>query len=288
MGRVGPEASRGPGESGGAARRDPRRVLGTWLALGAVALLAACGPATFTWAGPEILAGVPVGPVAPGPLARALPEPRLEVVPGRPLEGWLAPVEVAEHAAIPGTTAHRMLLRTQDGATVRVAYDVGARRTIPVAVGEAAAMRYYPPREDGRSGGALVVATPRGRALAFLVVDGGLPSGVLPGGATIGLRDAADHATYTEVRRLANLCLARIEHDDLALTTEDATTWVSPGTVRRVTIAETAFDLVVFDASRPVDDRCGALDLVHTSWALVAAGSPADQAEADAVRPSQP
>ena len=250
--------------------------------------LGACSPAMFTYAGPTTLSGLPPGPVAPGPLARALPEPRLEVTPARPLERWLAPVRVEEHVALAGTTAHRLALLTEDGTPVQVTYDVGAGREIPVAPGDALTMRYYPPRDDGHGGAALVVATARGRALAFVVLDDGLPPGVLPGGAQIGLREAADHAVYTEVRRLANLCLARIEHDDLALTTEDATTWVSPGTVRRVTIAETAFDLVVFDASRPVDDRCGALDLVHTSWALVAAGSPADQAEADAVRPSQP
>jgi len=209
-------------------------------------------------------------------MARALPQPRLEVVPARPLVGWLAKVRVTEHAPLPGTTAHRMVVKAEDGALVRVVYDVGAGRRVPAAVGADIALRYYPPRDDGTGGAALVAATPRGRALAFLVIDDGLPAGVLPGGATVALRDAGDHAAYTEVRRLPSLCVARVEHEDVAFTTEEATVWVSPGTARRVQVAATPFDLVVFDASRALDERCPGERLGHLSWALVALGDGAE------------
>ena len=226
--------------------------------------------------------GAPSSPGAETSLPRALPPPRLEVVPPAPIVGWLAPAVVTAHARLGADGPWRLDLRTDAGADVAVTYDLGAGRPLPVAGGDAVAVRYFAdaspgssPSVEHRSAGAatpraLVVATRRGQALAVLTVSGGLPGGVLPGGASVRRGDTPDRVAYTEVRRLASLCLARIEHSDLALVSDEAAVWVAPGGVARVSLAGSPFDLIAYDASRLVDERCAADDPSHTSWALVA------------------
>jgi len=255
-----------------------------WVAgLTAALALVGCGSVAFDWTGPEERAGEPVEAVPSGPLTRALPAPELEVRPARPLIGWLAPVTVVAHTPSPARRGYHLVLETSEGERVEIHYALDGTRALPVKPGEALAVRYFGPDSPALpptvgtgppalrpKPSALVVASPTGQAIAIVTLRGGLPPGILPGGAEIQRADTPDHLAYTEVRRLPSLCLARIEHADLGLATEDATVWVSPGALRRVSLAATPFDLIAFDASRLTDERCAADDPTHTSWVLLA------------------
>lgn len=250
-----------------------RRVIALALAL-AASLAAGCPGPSFEHFGPATRAGAPRAPApmdATGP-AEALPPPRLEVEPPRPVVGWLPHASVLAHEALPGG-AHRLLLRTEEDEEVRVVYALGGGRALPVAPGAAVRVRYYPARPaEGHRGDALVLADTDGEALALIVRYDGLPAGVLPGEMRVE-RGGADHEAYVDVHRTASLCLARVEHSELGLASEGGWTWVPPGRVAPVTVAGRHFDFIVYDASRPLGQSCGPDDPSHLSWALLRAAA---------------
>lgn len=247
-------------------RRAATARLGGLLALALFAV--ACPAAPFSHDGPTTRPGAPAAPTTATTLPRAMPPPRLDVTPAGPLVGGLVDATVLAHTPA-GGGAQRLTLATAEG-DVEITYALGGDLRLSVEVAAHLRVRYYPAR-DAIGGSALVVAASDGRALGVITRRDGLPSGVLPGGARVELRDAPGHLAYTEVSRVGSQCLIRVERFDLALTTSDeATRWVPPGGVQRVTIANTPFDLVAYDASRLVDATCRGEDPTHTSWALLA------------------
>ncbi len=261
-----------------AAERRPRpraHAIGVRALLLGSLVFAACPTSSFRYGGDSRRPGklTQGAPGAGAALLEALPAPRVEVTPERPLVGWLARCEVVAHAPL-GGGGFRLDLRTEEGKEVTVRYELGAGRRLALEAGDAARVRYYPsrPKGDPRSS-ALVVAAGDGRALGIVVRHDGLPGGVLPGGARVAAARGSDKLVYTEVRQLPSLCVARIAHHAMVLTTEESTTYIPPGGAARVTIARTPFLLVAYDASRLADERCRGVgqDPSHLSYALLLA-----------------
>jgi len=248
----------------------PRPLRRAALALALAWWCTGCPGPTFDHAGPASKEGARS---APDPeahvMSRGLPPPRLQVVPARPIVGWLAPSQVTRHTAAPGG-GMRLELRTQEDERVIIAYDLGDGRAFPVTRGDEVLVRYFPTPSGRTRGDALVLADSEGRALAIVARWDGLPPGVLPGEARIARSEQADRVAYVEVRRTPSLCLARTEHADLELATEARSFYVPPGGERRVVLQGATFDLLAYDASRPLEGDCGVEDPSHTSWALLA------------------
>lgn len=105
----------------------------------------------------------------------------------------------------------------------------------------------------------------RGQLLLAIAARADLASATLPPGVQLA---HSRRVVYTEVRRLADLCLATITHRAVRLRMGDQTTWLRPGTHTRSGSDAGAYLIALIDASEMTEGACQP-DPGHLSFAVV-------------------